>query len=162
MKQVYLSLGSNLGDRPARLHRALDELAAAGLEVVRVSPFYRTEPVGYRPQPWFVNVVAEVRTDLLPLRLLSVLQRIELKMGRRRTTPKGPRPIDLDILFYDNAVVRSAALTIPHERMAERKFVLIPLNELAPNLRHPVTRRTVAEMLSETPDRSQVVRLDSD
>lgn len=162
MKLVYLSLGSNLGDRAAHLRRALEELAAAGLKVVRVSPFYRTEPVDYRPQPWFINVVAEIRTDLLPLRLLSVLRRIEFKLGRRRAVVKGPRTIDLDILFYNNAVVRSAALTIPHGRLAERKFVLVPLNDLAPGLRHPVTHRTVTEMLSEVPDRSQVTRLESD
>ena len=157
MKHVYLSLGSNLGDPVAHLKRALAELSEAGIRVVRVSPFYRTEPVDYRPQPWFVNGVAEIQTELLPLRLLSALQKIELKLGRRRTFLKGPRPIDLDILFYDNAVIRSATLTVPHERLAERKFVLVPLCDLAPELRHPVTRRTVVEMLSETPDRSQVV-----
>ena len=158
MKLVYLSLGSNLGDRAAHLRRALDELATAGIEVARVSPFYRTEPVDYRPQPWFLNGVAEVRTELLPLRLLSTLQRIERKLGRRRTVPKGPRTIDLDILFYDNAVVHSAALSIPHSRMGERKFVLVPLGDLAPDLRHPLTRKTVREMLSDTADRSQIMR----
>ena len=158
MKLVYLSLGSNLGDRAAHLRRALDELAAEGIEIARVSPFYRTEPVDYRPQPWFLNAAAEIRTELLPLRLLSTLQRIERRLGRRRTVPKGPRTIDLDILFYDNAVVRSAALTIPHPRMEARKFVLVPLSELAPDLRHPVTRKTAREMLNETPDRSQIIR----
>ena len=158
MKLVYLSLGSNLGDRAAHLQRALDELATAGLEVARVSPFFRTEPLDYRPQPWFPNGVAEIRTELLPLRLLSTLQRIERKMGRRRTLPKGPRTIDLDILFYDNAVVRAPALTIPHPRIGERKFVLVPLGELVPDLRHPVTRKTVREMLGETSDRSQIAR----
>ena len=161
MKLVYLSLGSNLGDRAAHLQRALDELATAGLEVARVSPFFRTEPLDYRPQPWFLNGVAEIRTELLPLRLLSTLQRIERKMGRRRTLPKGPRTIDLDILFYDNAVVRAPALTIPHPRIGERKFVLVPLGELVPDFRHPVTRKTVREMLSETADRSQIVRCES-
>ena len=162
MKRVFLSLGSNLGDRAANLHRALGELAASGIEVVRVSPLYRTEPVDFRPQPWFVNCVAEVDTELLPLRLMSTLQTIERRLGRRRAAQKGPRPIDLDILFYENAVVRTTALTIPHERVAERKFVLIPLCELTPNLRHPVTRRTVAEMLSETNDRSQVTRVEDE
>jgi 2-amino-4-hydroxy-6-hydroxymethyldihydropteridine diphosphokinase len=161
MKLVYLSLGSNLGDRAAHLQRALDELATAGIEVARVSPFFRTEPLDYRPQPWFLNGVAEIRTELLPLRLLSTLQRIERKMGRRRTLPKGPRTIDLDILFYDNAVVRTPALTIPHPRIGERKFVLVPLGELVPDFRHPVTRKTVREMLSETADRSQIVRCES-
>lgn len=158
MKQVFLSLGSNLGDRAWNLRRALDELSAAGMEVVGVSPVYQTEPVDFRPQPWFLNCVAEIRTDLLPLRLLSVLQKIERKLGRRNVVPKGPRTIDLDILFYDNAVIRSATLVIPHPRIEARKFVLIPLGDLAPGLRHPLTRRTVAEMLSETPDRNRVLR----
>jgi len=157
MKRVYLSLGSNLGDRAAHLRRALAELGEAGIKVVRVSPFYRTEPVDYRPQPWFVNCVAEIETDLLPLKLLSTIQKIERKLGRRRTLQKGPRPVDLDILFYENAVIRSAALTVPHERLSERRFVLVPLCDIAPNFRHPATCRTVAEMLTETPDRSQVL-----
>jgi 2-amino-4-hydroxy-6-hydroxymethyldihydropteridine diphosphokinase len=157
IKRVYLSLGSNLGDRAANIQRALAEIGETGTKVVRVSPFYRTEPVDYRPQPWFVNCVAEVHTELPPLRLLSALQKIERRLGRRRLLLKGPRPIDLDILFYDNAVIRSAALTIPHERLAERRFVLVPLCDLAPDFRHPATRRTVAEMLNESPDRSQVV-----
>lgn len=157
MKHIYLSCGSNLGDRVAHLRRALAELDESGIKVVQVSPFYRTEPVDYRAQPWFVNCVAEIHTDLLPLRLLSALQKIERKMGRRRTTAKGPRPVDLDILFYENAVIRSGALTVPHKGLAERRFVLVPLCDIAPSFRHPVTRRTVAEMLSETPDRSQVL-----
>ena len=157
MKQAYLSLGSNLGDRAANLRRAIAELEEGGMKVVRVSPFYRTEPVDYRPQPWFVNCVAEIETDFLPLRLLNAIQKIERKLGRRRKLPKGPRPIDLDILFYDNAVIRSAILTVPHPRLAERRFVLVPLHDIAPDLRHPATRRTVVEMLSATPDRSRVV-----
>lgn len=159
MKRVYLSLGSNLGDRNANLRKALDELPAAGVEVVCVSSFYLTEPVDYRAQPWFANCVAEVRTELLPLRLLGALQSIERRLGRRRAAPKGPRTIDLDILFYENAVVRTAALTIPHGEIAERNFVLVPLRELAPELRHPVTGRSVSEMLSDTPDRSRVTRI---
>lgn len=158
MKQAYISLGSNLGDRVAHLRRALEELAQAGIEILHASPFYRTEPVDYRPQPWFINCVAEIRTELLPLRLLSTLQKIESRMGRKRTILNGPRTIDLDILFYDNAVIRSSQLVVPHPRMEERKFVLVPLSDIAPTHRHPATRKTVAEMLSETPDRSQVVR----
>ncbi len=160
MKQAYISLGSNLGDRAAHLRRAIEELAAAGIEVVRVSPSYRTEPVDYRPQPWFVNCVVEVRTELLPLRLLNTIQKIEHRMGRRRTILKGPRTIDLDILFYENAIIRSAQLEVPHPRLGERNFVLVPLAEIAATLRHPLTRKTVAEMLHESPDRSQVVRCD--
>ncbi len=161
MKRVYLSLGSNLGDRAANLRKGLDELPAAGIDVLRVSPFYRTEPVDYRAQPWFVNCVAEVSTALMPLRLLAALQSIERRLGRRRAAPKGPRTIDLDILFYENAVVRTPALKIPHEQIAERRFVLVPLRELAPDLRHPVTERTVSQMLIDTPDRSRVTRIEA-
>jgi 2-amino-4-hydroxy-6-hydroxymethyldihydropteridine diphosphokinase len=159
MKRVYLSLGSNLGDRVGRIRQALRKLAEAGLEVRRVSSLYRTEPVDYLPQPWFVNCAAQVTTELLPLRLLSVLQAVERSLGRRPGIPKGPRAIDIDILLYENAVVRSARLTLPHPRMAERRFVLIPLRELDPCLRDPVSRRTVVEMLRETADQSQVVKI---
>lgn len=160
MKRVYLSLGSNLGDRLGNIERALDALVATGLEIRRVSSFYRTEPVEFRQQPWFINCVAEVETELLPLQLLKAVQKVERDLGRRRSINKGPRKIDIDILLYENVVVRSAALTIPHERMAERRFVLVPLRELEAGLRHPVTERTVAEMLNETEDSSQVIRID--
>lgn len=161
-KRVYLSLGSNLGDRAAQIRRALQELNAAGIEVIQISSHYRTEPVDYKAQPWFVNCVAEVQTSRMPVQLLRTLQSIERKLGRRRGVPKGPRPIDIDILFFENAVVQSAALTIPHEHLAERRFVLVPLREIAPTLRHPVTQQTVVEMLNETPDTSKVIRLKAD
>ena len=144
------------------IQKALAALPGAGIEVRRVSAFYRTEPVESRPQPWFVNCVAEVGTSLMPLQLLKALQRIERAGGRRRVIDKGPRTIDIDILLYDNVVVQSRALNIPHERLSHRRFVLAPLSELAPNLRHPVTQRTVIEMLNETPDRGQVIRLDAE
>jgi 2-amino-4-hydroxy-6-hydroxymethyldihydropteridine diphosphokinase len=159
MKRAFLSLGSNLGDRRGNITRALDELAVEGIEVRRVSSFYRTEPVEYRQQPWFVNCAAEVATELLPMQLLSVVQRVERRLGRKRGINKGPRTIDIDILLYENVVVCSAALNIPHESMAKRRFVLVPLGELAPGVRHPVTERTVMEMLSETADASQVIRM---
>ncbi len=159
MKRVFLSLGSNLGDRLSHLQEALALLAAAGLEIRRVSSFYKTEPVDLRSQPWFVNCVAEAATDLMPLRLLRICKSVERALGRRPGVSKGPRPMDIDILLYENAVVRSSVLTIPHERLTERRFVLIPLRELAPHIRHPVTQRTVPEMLHDTADTSQVVRL---
>jgi 2-amino-4-hydroxy-6-hydroxymethyldihydropteridine diphosphokinase len=151
VKTVYLSLGSNIGDRHAHLRAALDRLAAADLQVLRVSPIYETEPVDFAGQGWFLNLVVEAGTDLFPLQLLARTQRIERALGRLSTVPKGPRTIDIDILLYANAVVRSAALEIPHPRMAERRFVLVPLAGLAPNLRHPVTHRTVREMLEAAP-----------
>lgn len=159
MKTAYLSLGANLGDRVGSIRKALDRLKEAGVEVRRVSSFYKTEPVELRAQPWFVNCVAEVATDLMPMQLLKVVKSVERSFGRRSGIPKGPRPMDIDILLYENAIVRSSQLTIPHERLAERKFVLVPLRELAADLRHPVTQRTVLEMLQETSDTSQVMKL---
>jgi 2-amino-4-hydroxy-6-hydroxymethyldihydropteridine diphosphokinase len=159
MKRVYLSLGSNLGDRVENIRRALEALEGAGVVIRRLSSFYRTEPVEFRAQPWFVNCVAEAETELMPLQLLKAAKSVERSLGRRSGIPKGPRPIDIDILLYENSAVRSQALTIPHPAMSERRFVLIPLGELAPRIRHPVTERTVSEMLHETPDTSLVVRM---
>jgi 2-amino-4-hydroxy-6-hydroxymethyldihydropteridine diphosphokinase len=158
-KQVYISLGSNLGDRLGTIRSALEKLKQAEIRVRRVSSFYKTEPVDFRPQPWFVNCVAEVETDLMPLRLLKTLQAIERELGRRPGIAKGPRPIDIDILLYGNLVIRSAELTVPHERMTGRRFVLVPLRELAAQVRHPVTQRTVLDMLSDAPDTGQVLKL---
>ena len=157
MKTVYLSLGSNVGGREANLEAALARLPAPDLRVLRASPVYETEPVGYTAQGWFLNLVVEAETTLSPARLLSRIGKIERALGRVRTVAKGPRTIDIDILLYGNAVVRTAALEIPHPRMAERRFVLAPLADLAPDLRHPVTRRTVREMLDAAP--AQTVRL---
>ncbi len=159
MKRVFLSLGSNVGDRVAHIRTALKVLPRAGIEIRRVSSFYETEPVEFRAQPWFVNCVAEAATALMPLQLLKTLQSVERGLGRRPGVPRGPRPIDIDILLYENVVVRSEMLTIPHARLGERRFVLVPLSELAARLRHPVSQRTVLEMLRETADASQVVRL---
>lgn len=147
MTRVYFSLGSNLGDREAYLRRALDALGVAGGRVLRVSSIRETEPVDVREQPKFLNLVAEAETDLFPKQLLARTQQIERELGRARTLPKGPRTIDIDILLYGNLVMDTPELTIPHPRMAERLFVLEPLAELAPELRHPATHRTVREML---------------
>ena len=147
MKTVYLSLGSNIGDRERHLREALERLTAAGVKVQRVSPVYETEPVEYTDQRWFLNVVAECETELFPLQLLARTQRIERALGRVRTTPKGPRTIDIDILLYGSTTVKTTELEVPHPRMAERRFVLAPLADLAPDLRHPATGRSVREML---------------
>ena len=157
MKLTYLSLGSNMGDREANLRAAIDRLATSGLHILRTSPVYETEPVDYADQRWFLNMVVEAETSLFPLQLLAQTQKVERVLGRVRTVPKGPRVIDIDILLYGTAVVRTAKLEIPHPRMAERRFVLVPLHDLAPDLRHPVTRATVAEMLRDAPP--AVVRL---
>lgn len=157
-KQVYLSLGSNRGDRLANLQRAMEELGKAGVKVQRVSSFYKTEPVDFGPQAWFLNCAVEATTELMPRQLLRAVKSVEWTLGQRPGVNKGPRTIDIDILLYENVVVRTVDLTIPHERMSERRFVLIPLRELASAVRHPVSKRTVSELLDDTPDRSQVVR----
>ena len=150
MKTIYLSLGSNIGDRERRLESAIQRLAA-DVRVLRVSPIYETEPVDYTGQRWFLNLVVEAGTDLFPLQLLARTQKIERSLGRVRTVPKGPRTIDIDILFHGNTVMRTATLEIPHPRIAQRRFVLAPLADLAPGWRHPVSRRTVAELLEAAP-----------
>jgi len=162
MKRVYLSLGSNLGDRVAHVQKALRMLADKGVEICRVSSFYQTEPVDFRAQPWFLNCAVEANTELMPLRLLDTIKSIERALGRRPSASKGPRLIDIDILLYENVVLRSSVLTIPHERLENRRFVLIPLRELAASLRHPVTQRTVLEMLGATDDSSRVVKFKSE
>ncbi|MGH9445413.1 MAG: 2-amino-4-hydroxy-6-hydroxymethyldihydropteridine diphosphokinase [Terriglobia bacterium] len=159
MKHIYLSLGSNIKDRIGHIERALECLASSGVRILCVSSYYKTEPVDFHPQAWFVNCVAEVTSDLMPRRLLKVCKEAERDVGRRPGVSKGPRRVDIDILLYDNVVLRSRELVIPHERMAERRFVLTPLAELAPEARHPVSLLTVREMLHATDDRSRVIRM---
>ena len=148
MKTVYLSLGSNLGDREAALQAALDTLDAPDLTVTRVSSVYETEPVDFQKQPWFLNLAVEARTSLFPMQLLGRVSQIEQALGRKRLVAKGPRVIDIDILLYGTAVIRSARLVVPHPRLPERRFVLEPMAEIAPDLRHPVLRRTMRELAS--------------
>ncbi len=130
MRYVYLSLGSNVGDRMGHLRSALEELEQARVHIRRVSRVYETEPYGYRAQSWFLNLVAEADTALPPMQLLHLIHRIERKLKRRRTIRNGPRTIDIDIVFYRNAAMKTADLTIPHPRYAERSFVLAPLSDL--------------------------------
>ena len=151
MKRIYLSLGSNLGDRQRNLRQAVDRLASNDMRVLHLSRVYETEPVGYKDQAWFLNQVVEAETALFPMQLLTRIGRVERELGRVRTVPNGPRTIDIDILFYGAAIVNTVRLEIPHPRMAERRFVLAPLAELAPDLRHPVTHRSVRQMLECAP-----------
>jgi 2-amino-4-hydroxy-6-hydroxymethyldihydropteridine diphosphokinase len=155
MKAVYLALGSNIGDRRVNLETAIGRLAAESpeIEVVRSSSIYETEPRDNPAQAWFLNMVVEARTALFPMQLLGRTQRIETEMGRRRSptaAPKGPRIIDIDILLFGKFVMDTPKLTIPHPRIEERRFVLEPLAEIAPELRHPVLRRTMRELLAAT------------
>ncbi len=148
-----------MGDRAGNLEQAIGEMRAAGVEVKRVSSVYDTEPVGVRNQPWFLNVVVEAETELFPVQLLRRLQEIEIRLGRRRGGGPEPRTIDIDVLLYGDFRIDRQDLTVPHPRLAERRFVLEPLHELVPGLRHPVSRLTVRELLADTPDRSTVRRL---
>jgi 2-amino-4-hydroxy-6-hydroxymethyldihydropteridine diphosphokinase len=143
---IYLGLGTNLGDRPANLLAATAALLPQ-VRVLRLSKVYETEPWGYHDQPAFLNQVIEAETELPPLELLAYLKQIEFSLGRQPSFQYGPRQIDLDILFYGDQVVELPGLTIPHPHLAERAFVLVPLAELAPNLRHPSSGRTVLEMV---------------
>jgi 2-amino-4-hydroxy-6-hydroxymethyldihydropteridine diphosphokinase len=153
---IYLSLGSNLGDRAANLERAIEALSEIGVRVLRRSSIYETEPVDFLAQPWFLNCVVEAKTSLAPRQLLDELQAIERNLGSKKLVPRGPRVIDLDILFYGTDVIHAEGMEIPHPRLAERRFVLVPLAELVPELRHPVLRETAAELLAATQDRSAV------
>jgi 2-amino-4-hydroxy-6-hydroxymethyldihydropteridine diphosphokinase len=163
MKTVYLSLGSNMGNRAQNIARAIKALDAHGIRVVRESSLYETAPIEVRGHGWFLNCAIEVETQMMPLQLMRALLQIEHDLGRKRRPAsshsdglKDPRIIDIDILLFGESIVNAPELEIPHPRMAERRFVLVPLNEIAPGLRHPTLNATVAELLASTADRSQV------
>lgn len=156
---VYLSLGSNLGDREKNLQSAIAALADAEVVVTRVSSLHETEPVDLREQPWFLNSAVQATTQASPLDLLRALRGIELQMGNKKLVPKGPRLIDLDILLYGDEIIFTPELQVPHPRMLLRKFVLAPLAEIAPNLKHPSWKGTVSQLLADLPDSSVVRKL---
>jgi len=159
MITVYIALGTNVGEREANLLQALQLLPESGVHLRRVSSIYETEPVDYLDQEWFLNAVLEAQTELDALDLLTALRLIEARMGSKKAFAKGPRKIDLDILLYGNETIDTPELQVPHPRMLERKFVLIPLAEIAPNLRHPSWKSGVAHILAASPDHSEVKKL---
>jgi 2-amino-4-hydroxy-6-hydroxymethyldihydropteridine diphosphokinase len=156
MSTAYIALGSNVGDRAQNLREAVHLLDRYAIRVKRVSTLYETEPVDYLDQPWFLNAAVLAETLLSPGELLTALRQIESHMGSRKPFPKGPRLIDLDILLYDDVTIDEPELQVPHPRMLQRNFVLAPLAEIAPNLRHSSWPSTAAELLANSRDRAAV------
>jgi len=153
-KTIYLSLGSNIGDRDKSLRTAISKLGEAKVRVTRVSSFYETEPVDLREQPWFLNCVVQGETEIPALDLLRALREIESRMGSKKLVPKGPRLIDVDMLLYGNEIIDTPELQVPHPRMLQRRFVLVPLAEIAPSLKHPSWKATAGELLANLSDAS--------
>jgi 2-amino-4-hydroxy-6-hydroxymethyldihydropteridine diphosphokinase len=156
-KRVYLSLGSNLGDRAAHLNAGIDRMNTLG-KVLAVSSFYETEPVELTAQPWFLNCAVELDTEKMPKQLLAAILNIEKEMGRQRVQEKGPRTLDVDLLLFGNSIIKMKGLTIPHSAMHQRRFVLEPLAEIAPEARHPVFKRSIRELRDALPPGQTVKR----
>jgi len=156
--RYFLGLGSNLGSKAGNLAEAVRRLEARGVRVLKASSLYKTEPVDVPDQPWFVNAVVLVESGLRPERLLDLLQDIERGMKRRRGRSKGPRLIDIDLLLAGRRVIRTRRLVVPHPRLAARRFVLVPLAEIAPRAVHPVLRRSVEILRRDVADGSLVIK----
>ena len=160
---AYISFGSNVGDRKKHIEDAVEILKTdSSIEIKSVSSLYETEPVGYEEQDWFINGVLEIETELSPHELLRFVKTVESKVGRRKSIRWGPREIDLDILLYEQECINTPDLVIPHPRMQEREFVLIPLVEIAPDVVHPVFRKSVELLLKDLPQKKVVKRIGYD
>jgi 2-amino-4-hydroxy-6-hydroxymethyldihydropteridine diphosphokinase len=157
--RYWLGLGSNEGDSASNLTEAVRRLKAEGIRIVGRSPVYRTEPVGIKDQAWFLNQALEISTGLVPSVLLRKAKKIEKAMGRKPGPKNGPRPIDIDILLAEGAVVRTAALEIPHPRLAERRFALVPLARIAPDRIHPLLKKRIRTILRDCRDTAKVARM---
>jgi 2-amino-4-hydroxy-6-hydroxymethyldihydropteridine diphosphokinase len=153
---IFLGLGSNIGDRAAYLK---DAIKLIGLPIVAMSSVYESEPVDYLNQPWFLNQVLHCETSFHPLKLLAECQKVEEELGRTREISKGPRTIDIDLLFYNDEIITTPDLTIPHPAIPQRRFVLVPMSEIAPDFVHPQLNVTVRELLEHCPDNSVVKRI---
>jgi 2-amino-4-hydroxy-6-hydroxymethyldihydropteridine diphosphokinase len=157
---VYIGIGSNVGDKVRQCEKAISEILKVDRhKLLAKSPLFKTKPIGYTSQDWFVNGVIKIETEMEPLELLRILKTVELQLGRTQTFRWGPRSIDLDILFFDDEEVRTKELQIPHPRLHERQFVLIPLAEIDRNLFHPILRKTVGKLLEELKEDQGVERL---
>jgi 2-amino-4-hydroxy-6-hydroxymethyldihydropteridine diphosphokinase len=149
--KIFLGIGSNLGDRLQNLNDCMDEFS-----IIQKSSIYETEPVGFLDQPWFLNAVIQIDSILRPRELLEQCQSVETRLKRKREIPKGPRSIDIDILFYGEQILQEQDLIIPHPEIQNRGFVLVPLNEIASDFVHPVFKKTISELLEICPDTSIV------
>ena len=157
---VFIGVGSNLGDKVGNCLRAIEAIASAGRNrIVRCSPLYQTEPVGKKDQDWFVNGILAMETSMEPAELLDFLLATEKRMGRVRRERWGPRVIDLDILIFGQKIIDGGVLQIPHPRLHERMFVLVPLNDIAPDLVHPLLGKTISQILAELPGEEKVLPL---
>jgi 2-amino-4-hydroxy-6-hydroxymethyldihydropteridine diphosphokinase len=155
-QEIYIGLGSNLGNRLENIRKAIELMKEQGIEIVKESSIYETEPMGYKEQGWFLNSVVKGKTELSPRRVWKRLEKIEKLMGREREIKWGPRIIDLDILFYGDKILNGKELQIPHSELHKRRFVLVPLEEIAPELVHPVLNKSIRELLGELKDNSEV------
>ncbi len=158
---VYLSLGSNIGDRESNLKNVLKMLKLKDITLSKISSIYRTEPVGNEEQPYFYNIAVKALTYYTPEKLLEIIKSIEIDMGRKWSMKWGPRIIDIDILFYNDLIIDTTALKIPHPEILKRNFVLIPMNEIEPDFTHPVEKKSIKDLLSISKSSKKVEKVKS-